>query len=143
MAYMRQNPVGLGEYDNVGDWGWEFYPPPYDFLAPRDSKAMPAPVIYTPLPRSGPSGLGCGSCGGTCGGCSGKGIGLFESGLDFSQWGVGEWGTVAVIGYLTLSLVGDLMSAGRGVRKGYKKTRDIARRAGSAGRKKTTFQATI
>jgi hypothetical protein len=128
MAYMRQQ--GLGEYDQVGDWGWEFYPPPYDFLAARDAKRMPAPVIYTPLARSGPAGLGCGSCGGACGGgCShGLGQGLFESGLDLSQWSVGEWlvaGSVAFVAWKVL------FGAARGVssvRKTYRKAKSKTRR---------------
>jgi len=164
-------------YVHSGNWSWEFDPPPYDFLAPRDSAPQPAPILRgfgaapetrivlpavrpavtgvaranqvrpsylaplldrmaggssrfnpTPtMPRTGgwsgsriatngvPSGLsGCG-CG--CGGSCQHGLGLFESGLDFSGWGIPEWGIMAVGGYLVISLVGDLLSAGRGVKK--------------------------
>lgn len=100
-------------YSKTGDWGWEFYPPPYDFLAPRNSAAMPAPVI-----GRGVSGLGCGGkCGGSCcgGGDHAHGMGLFESGLDYTQWGVAEWGAVIVGGYLVMSLVGDAFSTKRAV----------------------------
>jgi hypothetical protein len=77
-------------YKQTGDWGWEFYPPPYAFLAPPDSAPQPAPIL------SGLSGCGCG---GKCGGCESHshGMGLFD---DFSlgTWGLGEW--VAVGGVL-------------------------------------------
>lgn len=47
-------PRGMSGYRNVGgDWSWEFYPPPYDFLAPKNSVPMPAPVI---LPGGGLAG---------------------------------------------------------------------------------------
>ena len=119
MAYMRQ--VGLGEYEKTGDWSWEFYPPPYNFLAPRDSASMPAPVLYTPL-ASGP-GLGC-ACGGSCGHCSsasGGGLGLFDAGFDVSQWGTGEWVAAGAIGYLALKIVGDVMRTGQKVRRAVRK----------------------
>jgi len=121
MAYLLQRPgAGLGEYDKTGNWFWEFYPPPYDFLAPRPAAKMPAPIL----------GLGGCSCGGTgrCGGGCGHhhGLGLFESGLDWSQWGIPEW-TVAIGGsYLVLSLMGDLFRVGRTVSrpvKGYVRKR--------------------
>lgn len=55
------------------------------------------------------TGLGCASCGGTC-----KGMGLFDSGMDFSQWGAVEWLIVAVGGYMVISTV---FTTGRAVRK--------------------------
>jgi hypothetical protein len=116
MAYMQQR--GIGAYDHSGDWTWEFYPPPYNFLAPRDSVAMPAPIIYTPLARSGPGLSGCG-CGGACGSCHSHagGLGLFDSGFDVSQWGVGEWVATAAIGYLSLKILGDVSRGARSVKK--------------------------
>lgn len=118
MAYMRQR--GLGLYENTGDWAWEFYPPPYNFLAPRDSAPMPAPMLYTQ--GGGPGLSGC-HCGGSCGGCGSgvAGLGLFDAGFDVSQWGVGEWVAAAGIGYLTLKLVSDLGRAGSSVTKAVRK----------------------
>ena len=107
MAYMKQR--GVGSYRNSGDWTWEFYPPPYDFLAPSDSAPMPAPVLFTP----GVGGLSGCHCGGRCGGhgCGrggvAGGLGLFDSGLDLSQWGIGEWAIAGAGLYLALSLFGD------------------------------------
>ena len=43
-------------------------------------------------------GLGC-ACG-----CN-KGMGLFESGMDYTQWGLVEWGIVVVGGYMVLSTI--------------------------------------
>jgi hypothetical protein len=120
MAYMRQGIVvpapspftpvhrgGLSSYRRSGDWTWEFYPPPYDFLAPRDSVAMSAPVVYS-VPGHN-RGIGC-SCGGHCDSCrsSGAGLGLFDSGLDLTQWGIGEWAAVAGGVYLLSKLLGDV-----------------------------------
>jgi hypothetical protein len=80
MAYMRN---GLGEYEPTGNWSWEFYPPPYDFLAPP--AVLPVPGVVMPEDRlqnmggfSGLAGCGCGGkCGGGCGcgsacGCGGR-----------------------------------------------------------------------
>ena len=93
---------GIGSYDKTGDWTWEYYPPPYDFLAPADSVAMPAPVLQ---------GMGGCGCGGSCGGCGGRhehkhGMGLFDS-MDWTTWGAGEWTAIAVGAYVLMSLVGD------------------------------------
>jgi hypothetical protein len=77
-----------------------------------DRLSMPALVLP---PARGVAGLG--GCGCGCGGDCQKGLGLFDSGFDFSQWGVAEWGIVAVGGYLAISLVADLFAAGRGVKK--------------------------
>jgi hypothetical protein len=56
------------------------------------------------IPQLG-MGACCQSCahGGTCSG----GMGLFESGMDFTTWGVGEWAIVGVGLYAGLSLLGD------------------------------------
>lgn len=105
MAYRMQ---GFGTYEHTGNWGWEFFPPPYDFLAPRNSAPMPAPFL--------PGGLGCAGCGGTCGGgCArpGVGMGLFDSGLDLAGWGVGEWLTVAAGVFVVRAVFGQ---AGRDVK---------------------------
>jgi|SRR5579863_891971 len=135
--YSRQNNLfeqsGIGDYDRTGDWTWEYYPPPYDFLAPADSVSMPAPILTAPgVPwrRSSPQkpigagAAGCG-CGGTCGGCGdhshGLGDGLFNTGLfvnpDLSTWGVGEWLTIGLGGYLLISLLHDTKQVARRTRK--------------------------
>lgn len=96
-------------YRHTGDWTWEFYPPPYAFLAPCDSSPMPAPVFYTP-----PKGLGrCGcGCSGTCECAAASGLGLFDSGFDLTQWGIAEWATVGIGLYLATSLFGDVKRVG-------------------------------
>lgn len=118
MAYMTTGR-GVGAYEGPGDvWNWEFYPPPYDWLAPANSTPMPAPI----LPKGrGMAGCGCG-CGGDCGG-HGAGLGLFEAGLDWSQWGIAEWTLVGLGSYLVLSIVGDMFSAGRKVTGAVRKRR--------------------
>ncbi len=129
--YMQQGrPAGMGAYDKTGNWTWEFYPPPYGFLGPRNPAPMPA--MRWPPGLAGLSG-GCG-CGGTCGGCgSGHdhghtvGMGLFESGFDWRQWSPAEWTFVAVGAYLTLSIVGDALAVGRGTKKVYRRTRGAYR----------------
>lgn len=46
-----------------------------------------------------------------------RGIGLFDSGLDVSIWGIAEWG-LAVLGiYTAARLLGDVRSTTRKVRK--------------------------
>jgi hypothetical protein len=105
---------GIGDYEKTGNWQWEYYPPPYDFLRPADSVAMPPPVLggASVVPRS--PGLSCGggcSCGGTCGGGKGHshgtaGLGLFDS-MDWTTWGVGEWTCIGVGAYVLLSIIGD------------------------------------
>lgn len=47
---------------------------------------------------SGCAGLGGCGCGGTCGG-----LGLFETGTDFTGWGWQEWALVGVGSYMLLS----------------------------------------
>jgi hypothetical protein len=64
----------------------------------------------------GCAGLGCRGlgCGGGCGNdvrgkCSGTcaGLGLFDSGMDFTTWGWPEWAIVGVGVYAGMSLLGD------------------------------------
>ena len=51
---------GMGAYDRVGDWSWEFFGPnAFAFLDPADSTPQPAPM----LPNKkwfGMGGCGCG-----------------------------------------------------------------------------------
>ena len=112
MAYVVR---GVSGYQHTGNWSWEFFPPPYQFLGPKNPAPMPAPVLK-------PSGLGC-ACG-----CNSCGLGLFESGFDISQWGVGEWAAVAGIAYLTASIIGDVGRGASRVRKTYRKRSSRSRK---------------
>ena len=92
-------------YQNVGDWTAEFYPPPYDFMAP---------------PQTGwASGHthDCGGCGGGCGCASCKGLGLFDSGLDVTQWGAAEWAVAALGVYLAMNILGDVSGGVKRVKR--------------------------
>jgi hypothetical protein len=60
---------------------------------------------YATLP---PLGLGCLDCGGTC-----QGLGIFDSGPDYSQWGWKEYAAIAGGVYLLSSV---LFTTTRGVR---------------------------
>ncbi len=55
-----------------------------------------------------PNGLGC-ACE------SAKGMGLFESGMDFTGWSWAEWGTVALGGYMLMSTLSTTHRAARAV----------------------------
>ena len=50
---------GIGAYANVGDYAFEFYPAPFDFEAPLDSRAIPPPILsgfgQAPTPTGMPS----------------------------------------------------------------------------------------
>lgn len=73
-------------------------------------------------------GLGC-ACKGLAGcPCSG-GLGLFETGLDFSGWGVPEYVIVAAGAYVLLSTVFTTQRATRRVQKSFKR---YARRRAAA-----------
>jgi hypothetical protein len=136
---------GIGNYDPSGDWSWQFYPPPYDFLQPGDSVPMPPPVLgpgleYRHAARLAPAvpPTGCG-CGGTCGGCGGghshpaNGLGLFDS-ADISTWGVGEWGVIGVGAYLLWSVFTDTKKVSRkvqGYRRKKKRKQDLLDEAAS------------
>ena len=83
------------------NYNWMFYPPPYNFVTGA----------------TGPdTGGGCG-CGGKCGGCGGHshGMGLFDSGMDFTQWGLPEWAAVGFGFYVVSSIVGDMGRARKSV----------------------------
>jgi len=61
-------------------------------------------------------GLGCGCTKpGSCG------MGLFDAGLDFSQWGAVEWTLLAVGGYMLLSTVSTTQRGAERVRKSFKR----------------------
>ncbi len=92
-------------YENVGgngrgSWTWEFYPPPYAFLAPRNASPMPAPLISA-------SGRGLGCDGKPCAKCAAArvGMGLFDGGLVVTTWSLAEWliaGGAVVVGFAVL-----------------------------------------
>lgn len=66
------------------------------------------------------SGCGCGCSGG------GAGMGLFDS-MDPTTWGVGEYGTIAVAGYLAVKVLGDAKKVGGKAKRAAKS------RAGAGG----------
>ena len=101
------------------------------YLMGQSSLQGPGTVLAQRIPWSAAqesqlSGMGCAGgceCGGSCGRA---GLGLFDS-MDFSTWGIGEWGVIGVGTYLLMSIVGDTKRAGRaisrkakGVRRGIK-----------------------
>lgn len=59
-----------------------------------------------PNPPLGLAGCGCGKCK--------EGLGLFDSGMDFSGWSYAEWAVVALGGYVFVSMVNDTRRVGRG-----------------------------
>jgi hypothetical protein len=63
--------------------------------------------------------FGMGACCDSCakgGGCS-KGLGLFDSGMDFTTWGWPEWAIVGAGVYAGLSLLGDTKRGAARVRR--------------------------
>lgn len=57
-------------------------------------------------------GLGCPDCGGTCGQSKGLlGLGIFDSGLDWTQWGLSEWATIAFGAWALMSMFGSAKRA--------------------------------
>jgi hypothetical protein len=118
---------GFGDYEHVGDWGWEYFGPnAYAWEAPADSAPQPAPIL--PDPAWGSSGLGCG-CGGTCGGCGdhdhGLGQGLLNTGLfqstDISTWSWMEWAVLGLGVWGAANILGDVSSGARSVRRSFKR----------------------
>jgi hypothetical protein len=85
----------------------------------------------------GDKGMGCGCAG--MAGCGCAGLGLFDSGLDVSGWGLPEFGIVALGGYMLMSTFFTTKRAARrvksavsgaykGVRRGNPSRRRRARR---------------
>lgn len=111
-------------YRRTPDYSWEFYPPPYSAVSPvrrpgtvsggGGSSLPPLPILVPAVSRGtrGMAGCGCG-CGGHC---SGGGLGLFDS-TDFGDWGIAEWGAIAIGAYVALKLVGDVGSVRKQVRR--------------------------
>lgn len=52
-----------------------------------------------------PQGLGCGCKGGGLGCSCNKGMGLFESGFDFTSWTWQEWFVIGIGGYVITSML--------------------------------------
>jgi hypothetical protein len=75
--------------------------------------------------RRGMAGACCDSCahGGSCK----SGLGLFDSGMDFSQWTWQEWLVVGLGGYMLTSMAFGtkraVRAAGEGARRGVKRAR--------------------
>jgi hypothetical protein len=131
--------TGVGAYDRVGDWSWEYFGPNADaFLDPADSTPQPAPHLQvhtgwgTELDPEGVGLGGCG-CGGKCGGCGGghsHGVGqatsggLLNTGLfastDISQWSWMEWAALGVGVWGAANILGDVSKGARSVRKSFR-----------------------
>jgi hypothetical protein len=134
-------PVGMGDYLRSDNWSWEFFPPPYSFLAPPPGFA-PGQVAPEEVGQLGMSGFGCGggscSCGGTCHGMGDDGDASslfylpFQS-SDISTWGWEEWALIFAGGYTVLGLIWD---AGKGVST----VRKAARSRASKARRKQQLQ---
>lgn len=76
----------------------------------------------TPAGQSGIRGLGCG-----CGCNNPDGMGLFDTGLDFSGWGWQEWGIALLGGYMVAST---LFTTKRAARAAGDSVRRARRRVG-------------
>ena len=76
----------------------------------------PAPVV-APLDYQSPNSCNYGLNG--CG-CSSCGMGIFDSGMDFTTWSWPEWSVVGIGVYALLSLVGD-------TKRGVQRTRRVGR----------------
>ncbi len=121
--------TGVGAYDRVGDWTWEYFGPNADaFLDPADSTPQPAPTLPDPA-----WGLGDCGCGGKCGGCGDKhqhGVGqatsggLLNTGLfastDMSTWGWPEWAVLGLGVWGAANILGDVRSGARSVRRSFR-----------------------
>jgi hypothetical protein len=92
-------------------------------------------MIQFNLPNMAYRGMGCcGNCapGFTCNGAGLRGLGLFDSGMDFTSWGWQEWAVVGAAGYILSSMFFTGRRAVRQVREGVgKRVRRARRRLGS------------
>ena len=112
---------GVGAYDRVGDWSWEYFGPnAFAFLDPADSTPQPAPHLH---------GMGDCGCGGKCGGCGGHshgmGQGLLNTGLfqstDVSTWSWMEWAVLGLGVWGAANILGDVRSGAKSVRRSFKR----------------------
>lgn len=95
--------------------------PPAPPLKPGQKAAPVNPdalaTLETALYTQAPTPAGMGSCCSSCahgGPCTGHGMGIFDSGMDITQWGWMEW---AIVGLSAWGLTSIATSTGRGVRK--------------------------
>lgn len=116
--------TGMGAYDRVGDWTWEYNGPnAFAFLDPADSAPQPAPH----LPDAA-WGLGDCGCGGKCGGCGGHkhgmGQGLLNTGLlsstDFSTWTWQDYAMAAIVVFGGISVINSVLGVGKSARSTYR-----------------------
>ena len=98
----------------------DFFPCPYDQVVDAFD-SIPPSAIPQPIDQ----GCSCG-CSGGCGGMSG--LGIFDSGMDLSGWGVTEWLIVAVGLYGAISLFSDTRRTVGSVRKSRRSSQARARR---------------
>lgn len=117
---------------------------PQRLVAPLSSAKIEIPKGWAAsagCPCSKAKGVGCpGKEGCTCG-CSGPaGMGLFDSGTDFSGWGWPEWGIVIVAGLAGISLLQNIFQAGKSVGRGYKEVQARRRRKRSLKARKARLQ---
>lgn len=118
-------PTGLGLYLAQN------FVTPQRLIAPLMSARIQIPSGWATPPPPCPSktsGMGCcSSCanGGACEGHShGMGMGqLFASGTDISGWGWGEWTVVGVGAAAGISLLGNVASAGKSIKRAVKRRR--------------------
>jgi hypothetical protein len=116
-------------YQQTPNWSWLFYPPPYNFLAPPATFSKMGVVAPEDVLQPRGNGMGC-ACNGKMGGLGQDATistGLFGTGLfvsaDPSQWGWGEWATIAVGGYVAVSAVGDISSGASAAAAPFRKRR--------------------
>lgn len=60
-------------------------------------------------------------------------MGIFDSGADFSEWGLAEWAAIGLGSYVAISLFSD-------IGKGVSGTRKRIRRAGARRRKRAQLK---
>jgi hypothetical protein len=125
MAYLRQNrflPQVLLDPWNSAQVLQEFPPRGCNGALP-----LPLPIVYGPSAAAGASACACG--GHLHDGFRG-GLGLFDSGLDLSQWGFGEWAVAGLTAYGLFAFVLPLLGGVKRVRRHYRqKERTSERRA--------------
>lgn len=95
MSYRTRPAMGVYSYSTVAPWGM--------------AGAMGSCIDSMVIP-SGSCGRGLNGCGGDCGcggTCQGTGLGLFDSGFDFTTWGIPEWSVVGLGVYVLFSAFGD------------------------------------
>jgi hypothetical protein len=82
--------------------------------------SIPCATAKSGLPPAlllpGLTGLGCPSCNGTCGQHKGLlGLGIFDTGLDWTGWGIAEYVTIGLGLWALSSMFGSAKRTGRAV----------------------------